>query len=778
MTGVIATIPRNQFLGALGAPLAGFKLYTYLAGSTTPVGTYKDQALTDKNENPIKLDATGSCSIWLDPSMTYKFVLKSPLGVTQPGWPVDNISGAATPLSLQPTLAAYVTLATLAGVGATGLIGATPIGAGAATIPLQEKLGEIRTNLDFVPLKERAAILAGTSTYDATVAVQKAIDTAGAVSRLLWLGTVNTKALTSAAAVDWEFAAGAKVKQIPAVYGFDTWHIKLTGAGVRIANADFDGNQDAMLGGQGSNGLLINGASPTLLQVKCHDYAGRGYDCNSVNTGMRRALHVGCSFDDNAGLGMMTTAACYLTFLGCTFDRNGYGFQKARANYADTSHGFIAFGVAIRLRSHHIEFSQCHARDNGRDGFNVNQGSYAVKFAQCLAAGNDDGGFTIASDNTNSGLPGESEACYDITYTDCEAYNNYSSGLAAYQTCHNVRVVGGRFYNNHRLAGNQGGASSYYNGIFFAGGSSGISIDASAYDDRQYRVITAVAGGAITATDWVPGTMNFYPKVAVYAGADQSFRGYAKITAEAAGSVTITPTASNGVNLASIIAGDYITQAVQHGGVFTDNNCQGSVAAEGAGLRPGPAGGPGRLVFSGGYSPGQNILLPKERQSATELLANPTFDAGITGWTFNIPGGGAADPFTGTPKRSAGALRLIAGTSAAQGDATLIASAAEAAAGCFVEFGGWVNASARNDAFLTLFWFIGGSTFYTEMHHPGGGWRYLKIGALLPSEITGLTTRVNTAAGKTVYFDSMSFRAVELHADSRDFAFPSRSLPL
>lgn len=114
MTGVIATIQRIQFFNGLGQPLAGGKLYTYAAGTTTPATTFQDQALTIQNENPILLDSTGSCMIWLDPAKSYKFILKSKAGVTQPGWPVDNVSGAATLTSLGPTLAQYPKLTDLA----------------------------------------------------------------------------------------------------------------------------------------------------------------------------------------------------------------------------------------------------------------------------------------------------------------------------------------------------------------------------------------------------------------------------------------------------------------------------------------------------------------------------------------------------------------------------------------------------------------------------------------------------------------------------------------
>lgn len=142
MTGVIATIPRIQFSNALGLPLAGGKLYTYLAGTTTPETTYQDEDLTTANENPITLDSTGSCMIWLDPAKSYKFVLKSALGITQPGWPVDNISGASNLISLEPTLGLYAKLTALAAALGSSLIGFIQSSVGAVTMTLQDLLQE------------------------------------------------------------------------------------------------------------------------------------------------------------------------------------------------------------------------------------------------------------------------------------------------------------------------------------------------------------------------------------------------------------------------------------------------------------------------------------------------------------------------------------------------------------------------------------------------------------------------------------------------------------
>lgn len=81
---------RYRALDANGNPLSGGALYTYAAGTSTPLATYTTSAgdAGSTNTNPVVLDANGEADVWLSPGVDYKFVLKDANGVTQDT--VDN----------------------------------------------------------------------------------------------------------------------------------------------------------------------------------------------------------------------------------------------------------------------------------------------------------------------------------------------------------------------------------------------------------------------------------------------------------------------------------------------------------------------------------------------------------------------------------------------------------------------------------------------------------------------------------------------------------------
>jgi len=84
--------PKAQFFTAEGQPLVGGKVYTYAAGTTTPLATYTSSSGVSANPNPIILDGRGECSIWFDPSSSYKIKLTDSNNVEI--YVVDNITSS------------------------------------------------------------------------------------------------------------------------------------------------------------------------------------------------------------------------------------------------------------------------------------------------------------------------------------------------------------------------------------------------------------------------------------------------------------------------------------------------------------------------------------------------------------------------------------------------------------------------------------------------------------------------------------------------------------
>lgn len=113
---VLAPAPKAQFLDATGAPLVGGKVYTYAAGTTTPLATFTSAAATTPNTNPIILDSRGECNLWFSTATSYKVVLKSATDVTQ--WTVDNIATYGT-LASQNSNNVSITGGAISGITAT-----------------------------------------------------------------------------------------------------------------------------------------------------------------------------------------------------------------------------------------------------------------------------------------------------------------------------------------------------------------------------------------------------------------------------------------------------------------------------------------------------------------------------------------------------------------------------------------------------------------------------------------------------------------------------------
>jgi len=114
MTAALIPTPVMQFLDADGNPLVGGKVYTYAAGTSTPLATFTDYGGATPNANPVILNSRGEASIWFG-TAAYKLELYTAATVLI--WTADNVS-ASTPVVYGTGVAAALAI----NVGTAGSI--------------------------------------------------------------------------------------------------------------------------------------------------------------------------------------------------------------------------------------------------------------------------------------------------------------------------------------------------------------------------------------------------------------------------------------------------------------------------------------------------------------------------------------------------------------------------------------------------------------------------------------------------------------------------------
>jgi len=164
MPATLSPAPKLQFFTAAGVPLVGGKLYSYQAGTTTPLATYTSQSGATANTNPIILDSRGEANVWLGTAL-YKLALYTATDVLV--WTVDNVGGPD-----------QSTLAQLAASGGSSLVGYLPAGTGAVATTVQTKLRESVSVFDFMTAAQIADAQGYTYALDLTAPLQAAMNAA------------------------------------------------------------------------------------------------------------------------------------------------------------------------------------------------------------------------------------------------------------------------------------------------------------------------------------------------------------------------------------------------------------------------------------------------------------------------------------------------------------------------------------------------------------------------------------------------------------------------
>lgn len=160
-----------QFFDNNGDPLVGGKLYTYAAGTTTPLATYTTSAGNVPHTNPIILDSAGRVpggQIWLTNSASYKVTIKTSADVLVGSYDGIIDSGVALADALRTDLAAS---------SGSSLVGYLPAGIGAVDTTVEAKLRESVSVLDFYANGVSGVAVDPTGVVDSTLGIQAAINT-------------------------------------------------------------------------------------------------------------------------------------------------------------------------------------------------------------------------------------------------------------------------------------------------------------------------------------------------------------------------------------------------------------------------------------------------------------------------------------------------------------------------------------------------------------------------------------------------------------------------
>lgn len=148
-----------QFLDNNGVILSGGKLYSYVAGTTTPQTTYTNASGSTAHTNPIILNSAGRVAtgeIWLTAGENYKFSLFTSTNVLIATW--DNITGInGTGITSNANTVEY-----------------DPPFTGGVTTTVQDKFAQIVGVMDFGAVGDGVA--------DDTAAIQAAFDYAVSVA--------------------------------------------------------------------------------------------------------------------------------------------------------------------------------------------------------------------------------------------------------------------------------------------------------------------------------------------------------------------------------------------------------------------------------------------------------------------------------------------------------------------------------------------------------------------------------------------------------------------
>jgi hypothetical protein len=153
----------TQLFDDYGEVLAGGFIYTYEAGTATPLVTYQDLAGAVPNANPVELDASGRATVRVTDGVAYKFIVKdSDLATVET---IDNIIVGEAASSSESVIFVHLTYCETPGAQAF-MGGASVTHAFTFPIDFDGASGSVQTNPsgDYIITVKKNGVECGTIT--------------------------------------------------------------------------------------------------------------------------------------------------------------------------------------------------------------------------------------------------------------------------------------------------------------------------------------------------------------------------------------------------------------------------------------------------------------------------------------------------------------------------------------------------------------------------------------------------------------------------------------
>lgn len=435
-----------QFFDNSGNPLSGGLLYTYYAGTTTPITTYTTPVGNIANSNPIVLDSAGRTSqeIWLSTGYGHKFVLKDssnvligtydniPTLTPPPVVIVNDASSIAYEQGYSVTAGSFIVGDTylITSVGSTDF---TAIGASANTPGVHFTATGVGT---------------GTGTAQLTRTVQNKLQEAISVKDFgaVGDGTTNDTIAFNAAAAAIQAAGGGKLIIPNGTYivGLQTF---TTGFGFGATNNPISltgCTKPVIIEG---NGAIIKWASG-LYFGSFDKYTKSPVVQTSPNSTLGQLgymfLFNGCASVKITDLELDGNVSTYV--IGSPYGDTGWQLAAGGIeSYASKAflcenvyahhHGQDGFiiawaGITTADNAYPHYMNNCRSYYNGRQGLSWVGGNHLVA-VNCDFSHTGKNGYLVSAPGAGVDIENESGVLQNGTFINCRFFDNYGVGMVS-----------------------------------------------------------------------------------------------------------------------------------------------------------------------------------------------------------------------------------------------------------------------------------------------------------------------------------------------------------